>query len=137
MKCWMDGLPVSGLIQRLKQREVHLVWCHRLPERSLCIRGTPLICWRCLGVYLAMAGCMLLPLVFLIGWSLPVPNPLWFLVAFILMVPLAVDGLGQGLNYWMSTNPRRFITGILYGAGFSFAMWAIAWYVWLALETLI
>ncbi|MHA2501003.1 MAG: DUF2085 domain-containing protein, partial [Candidatus Hodarchaeales archaeon] len=52
----MDGLSVSRLIQRLREREVHFVWCHRLPERSLCIGGTPLICWRCLGVYLAAVG---------------------------------------------------------------------------------
>jgi uncharacterized membrane protein len=132
----MDGLSVSRLIQRLREREVHFVWCHRLPERSLCIGGTPLICWRCLGVYLAAVGCMLLFLVFLLERTLPVPNPLWFLVAFILMIPLAVDGLGQAFNYWMSTNPRRFITGILYGAGFTFAMWAFAWYVWLAFRSL-
>ncbi|MFX0114467.1 MAG: DUF2085 domain-containing protein [Candidatus Hodarchaeota archaeon] len=127
---------MKEIIQRFKESEIHFVWCHRLPERSLCIKGTPIVCWRCLGIYLAVLACMLLPLGLLVGLSILVPNPYWFALAFFLMVPLAVDGLGQGLNYWTSTNPRRFSTGILYGLGFSLGMWAFTWYVWQLFKTL-
>jgi len=40
---------------------------------------------------------------------------LW-LVA-LLILPMAIDGVGQLFNKWVSTNTRRFITGLLGGIG--------------------
>ena len=31
------------------------------------------------------------------------------------MVPLMIDGTGQLYKKWVSTNPRRFVTGLLFG----------------------
>lgn len=131
-----DDFAVNGLIQRLKHREIHLVWCHRLPERSLCIKGTPILCWRCLGIYIAVLGGALIPFGILIGMPISSPEPIWFLISFAFMIPLVADGVGQALDYWISTNLRRFWTGVLYGFGFSLMLWTITWYFWQMLETL-
>lgn len=49
-------------------------------------------------------------------------RPLWELDAFfptiafmLLLVPIAVDGLGQEWRHWKSNNYRRFFTGLLAG----------------------
>lgn len=34
------------------------------------------------------------------------------------MVPMVADGLIQSLSHYESTNPKRFITGLLFGYGF-------------------
>lgn len=84
-----------------------MFFCHRIPERSFFIKGRQFpICARCTGI--------------LVGYFIGI---LYLLVAskynlileFSLMIPLAIDGIGQYLGFWISTNRRRFITGILAG----------------------
>ena len=43
--------------------------------------------------------------------------PDWW-VSGILMVPMVADGFVQLLTPYESTNPRRFVTGLLFGWGF-------------------
>lgn len=75
---------------------------------------------RNIGVYLFML-LSALPLPFL--WKKPaIPHPALFL-AFVL--PLAIDGTGQLLGYWESTNAMRFATGALAGIAVSFFTYAI------------
>ena len=40
---------------------------------------------------------------------------LWAILA--MTVPLIVDGYAQLHGLWISNNPRRFLTGIAFGAG--------------------
>lgn len=85
----------------------YMFFCHRLPERSFFIRGKQFpICARCTGILLGyFIGIFLL----VIGYS----NNIFMELAF--FIPLLIDGLGQYKGMWISTNPRRFVTGILAG----------------------
>lgn len=40
--------------------------------------------------------------------------------AILLIVPTGIDGFGQYMGKWKSTNTRRFITGVLAGIGVIF-----------------
>lgn len=84
----------------------YLFICHKLPERSFFYKGKKFpICARCTGI--------------LIGYILAsigiffVNIPLLFCLA--LLIPIGIDGIGQYLGKWTSTNRRRLITGILAG----------------------
>ena len=85
----------------------YMFFCHRLPERSFFIKGKQLpLCARCTGILVGyLIGILLL--VFNIDISL--------LGIILLLLPLVIDGYGQYLGYFTSTNSRRFITGILAG----------------------
>lgn len=82
--------------------------CHQLPKRSFFIKGHQFpICARCTGV---MFGQLL---AIILIWFLQIP----FYVNLIMLIPLGID---WGLQYFfkiMSTNVRRFITGIICGFG--------------------
>ncbi|MEW6721750.1 MAG: DUF2085 domain-containing protein [Candidatus Micrarchaeota archaeon] len=75
---------------------------------------------RNIGVYLSM---LLSGLVLPSIWKRPEVPHVAFLVLAIL--PLAVDGTGQFLEFWESTNPVRFATGTLAGAAASAYVYAM------------
>ncbi len=84
----------------------YLFICHKLPERSFFYKGKQFpICARCTGILIGyliaivMAFFIDIPLVF----------------SFVLLIPIGIDGIGQYLGKWTSTNIRRLITGILAG----------------------
>lgn len=85
----------------------YMFFCHQLPERSFFIKGHQFpLCARCTGIFL--------------GYILGIPYILFVkninvIIGLILMIPLLIDGTGQYLGYFVSTNNRRFITGILAG----------------------
>lgn len=92
-----------------------LFMCHRLPERSFFIRGRQLpLCARCTGI---LIGYFCGGIYALLWGALPLP------VTILLMVPLVIDGTGQYLGWWMSTNPRRLITGIMAGIATDFLVY--------------
>lgn len=75
---------------------------------------------RNVGIYLSMlvAG-VILPF----AWRRPyVPHVAWLLLA---ILPLAVDGTGQLLGFWESTNSVRFLTGTFAGIGSSVYIYAM------------
>ncbi len=95
--------------------------CHQLPERSFFISGHKVaICARCSGIYLAFWSMGLLYGL----WSLlPFSRrchwpPLSLRVLFILLLPMAIDGVTQLLGLRASTNLLRALTGALAGSGF-------------------
>ncbi len=88
--------------------------CHQMPERSffagrwqlpVCARCLGLLCGWLLGLGLAAAG------------RTGPRAALWLL-------PMAADGSAQRLGLYNSTNPRRFATGLLAGAGWAALAWA-------------
>jgi len=88
-----------------------LFLCHRLPSRSFFYKGVQFpICARCTGICIG----------YVIGIILAFFNALPFFYAFILTIPMVVDGTGQLLNRWISNNNRRLVTGILGGIGIVF-----------------
>lgn len=80
--------------------------CNKKPDRAPKIFGhTFILCWRCSGLIVgASLGYLILLLIQPIG-----------IYSFALLIPIGVDG---GMQYYLgvlSTNSRRFITGIIGG----------------------
>ncbi|MCK9222716.1 MAG: DUF2085 domain-containing protein [Limnochordia bacterium] len=92
--------------------------CHRLPERSLFIRGYQLpLCARCTGILVGyICGGIYALLYGTLSWK----------ITLLFMLPLLIDGMGQYLGLWISTNPRRLISGILAGIATDFLVYHIA-----------
>ena len=84
-------------------------WCHQLPERSPHLFGLQLpLCWRCSGIALGAVA--------LLSWlvmtkRLP-PLALSLLLAAALPLDVLLNALGGGGGL---DNPRRFLTGVLWG----------------------
>lgn len=85
--------------------------CHRRPERSFKWRsGLPFpVCARCTGELLGM--------LFAAATAWVWHPPLWAL--FVLLLPMVADGFIQLLTKYESTNPRRLVTGLLFGYAFA------------------
>lgn len=112
---------IRDLTHRLKNMKLEVIFCHRLPDRTptICLFGKQirLLCYRCCG---AAVG-FLLPWILLfksnIYRQLVFLHPLTgFIISVLLFLPMGVDGLGQALGYWESTNIRRLLTGLGGGA---------------------
>jgi uncharacterized membrane protein len=86
------------------------IGCHQLPERSFYLNGTQFpVCARCTGVLLAQTAT---GIVALTGCFAPL------IAGVALMIPMGLDWALQYTGVLDSTNVRRFVTGILGGAGY-------------------
>ena len=82
--------------------------CHCREDRSFHYKGRPFpVCARCTG---EVTG-VLAAVCSVAFWHPPV----W--VAALLLVPMVADGVIQARTSYESTNPRRFVTGLLFGYG--------------------
>lgn len=81
------------------------VRCHQKPERSFFIRGYQFpLCARCTGINLGhILALFINPFI---------TFPFWI---GLLLLPMILDGTVQYFTSYESTNPRRFITGLLFG----------------------
>jgi uncharacterized membrane protein len=85
----------------------YMFLCHRIPERSFFYKGKQFpICARCTGILIGY-------LFGIIYSTLSKKSHLLFQL--LLLIPIAIDGLGQLHGYWTSNNTRRLLTGILAG----------------------
>jgi len=85
--------------------------CHQMNGRSFSFKGYQFpICARCTGLLLGQITGLILSFFFI---KCDIRILLGLAVFSTLM--LGVDGIGQLKKLWMSTNSRRFITGILCG----------------------
>lgn len=80
--------------------------CHCRADRSFFWHGRQFpVCARCtgelVGILCGLLSCF---------WYMP---PVW--AAVVLMVPMVADGVIQLTTAYESTNPRRLVTGILFG----------------------
>lgn len=92
--------------------------CHRKPERSLKIKGKPMVlCARCTAIYGSYA---LLPVLFFF----PTLHNLW--LAILLQIPMLIDGFTQKWKWRESTNKLRVVTGLLSGIGQGMMIWYAA-----------
>ena len=88
-------------------------FCHQTPERSLLLFGNTLVvCARCTGFYggLGVFG-IVAASVYTLGLKKRVPRR-----AFILVLPLAIDGTANLLGIWATGALLRSMTGILAAA---------------------
>jgi len=85
--------------------------CHQKAERSFFINGNQMpFCSRCTSIWLGLT----IGLGFMIFYKIALDQKFFFLIV-VGFVPLAIDGIGQLLNFWESTNITRLITGLLAG----------------------
>lgn len=81
-----------------------------MPQRSFFFRGRQFpICARCTGILIGY----IIGIIYIIFY-----NRLGYIFELMLMIPLLIDGIGQYKGYFVSTNIRRLITGILGGISF-------------------
>ena len=92
-------------------------FCHQRPDRSFHFKGKPFpLCARCTGL---LVGYLLSIILFFFTGLLKA----WIVI--LLIIPMIIDGTGQLLGKWTSTNPRRFLTGFPAGIGISFIFFTI------------
>jgi uncharacterized membrane protein len=85
--------------------------CHQMNDRSFSFKGFQFpLCARCTGLLLGQITGILLS-VFFIKCDIR----LLFCLAVFSTLLLGADGVGQLKKLWISTNPRRLVTGILCG----------------------
>ncbi|MDN4075894.1 MULTISPECIES: DUF2085 domain-containing protein [Fictibacillus] len=95
-----------------------IIPCHRRPERSLKIKGRPLVlCARCTAIY---GSYILLPFLYFV----PLVHNLF--LALFLQLPMLIDGFTQKWKWRESNNTLRVITGLLSGIGQCMMIWYAA-----------
>jgi uncharacterized membrane protein len=114
-----------------KNKRYELFACHRIPERSIIIKGKPFLCYRCFGLN---AGFFLMIIIQTIGFILLAQGTgfltihwlelitgksfiLKILMVLIMQLPFVIDGLLQSLTRYTSNNPLRLLTGLIGGIG--------------------
>ncbi|MFR4987350.1 MAG: DUF2085 domain-containing protein [Lachnospirales bacterium] len=84
--------------------------CHQMPERSFFIKGYQMpICARCVGVIISS---IIAILVFF-------NKKISFITSILMSLVMLIDWSLQYFNIRQSTNPRRLITGLIGGFGWT------------------
>jgi len=87
------------------------ILCHQKEERSLFLNQNQMpFCSRCTAIWIGMAIGICIAL--FIKFEL---NMRFIALFFLFIVPLFIDGCGQLIGLWESTNFLRLITGLLAG----------------------
>jgi len=85
--------------------------CHQKADRSFFIHGNQMpFCSRCTAIWLSLA----IGLFVMIFYKIKLDGKFLF-IALLCVVPMGLDGVGQLVGLWESTNLIRFITGFLAG----------------------
>ncbi|MEM0492544.1 MAG: DUF2085 domain-containing protein [Candidatus Thermoplasmatota archaeon] len=85
--------------------------CHQIASRSLFLNGNQMpFCVRCTAIWLGLS----VGLGYMVFFKHEI-NEKILIVIIIGVAPMGVDGTGQLLGFWESTNTIRFITGLLSG----------------------
>ena len=85
--------------------------CHQRADRSIFILGNQMpFCSRCTAIWLGLA----IGLGFMVFYKIQL-NEKFILAMLIGVLPIGIDGVGQLLGFWESTNVIRIATGLLIG----------------------
>ncbi|MDR0912764.1 MAG: DUF2085 domain-containing protein [Methanobrevibacter sp.] len=99
--------------------------CHQRKDRSFKIKNHYFpLCSRCTGIYLSLFLFLIIFLVLNLKLNYDLPSNCK-LIGFLLLIPMAIDGISQYLNWRESTNILRLITGILAGLGLAILILSI------------
>lgn len=104
--------------------------CHRKPERSFFIKGHQFpVCARCTGFYISLITYFIYTYYFFVDYNI-------YLLSFaiILLIPTAIDGLSQFLEYRESNNTLRLITGLMGGLGLGILVKALKYFIYLKMN---
>jgi uncharacterized membrane protein len=100
--------------------------CHQKASRSLFINGNEMpYCSRCLGIFIGLMLGAMFSLYIILDLKV------WYIIG--ALAPMGVDGVGQLLGFWESTNALRLVTGGLAG----FITGIALGYMFYVLETVI
>jgi len=82
--------------------------CHQRADRSLFLNGNEMpFCARCTAIWLGLA----IGLGFMVLYMIELQEK--FLISIVLgLLPIGIDGIGQLLGFWESTNLVRILTGL-------------------------
>jgi len=87
------------------------IFCHQKSVRSLYINGNQMpFCSRCTAIWLGVA----VSLGFMVFYTISLNNKILFVII-LGILPLGIDGFGQLLGFWESTNFIRILTGLITG----------------------
>ncbi len=85
--------------------------CHQKADRSFFINENQMpFCARCTAIWLGIAA----GIFFMIFFEIKLSEKIFFMIL-IGLIPLGIDGVGQLIGLWESTNIIRFLTGLLTG----------------------
>jgi uncharacterized membrane protein len=85
--------------------------CHQQASRSLFLNGNEMpFCARCTAIWFGLA----IGLGFMVFFTIEL-NEKFVAIILLGLIPIGIDGVGQLLGFWESTNLIRFITGLLAG----------------------
>ncbi|KYK21281.1 hypothetical protein AYK24_09335 [Thermoplasmatales archaeon SG8-52-4] len=85
--------------------------CHQKAERSFFLNLNQMpFCSRCTAIWLGLA----IGLGFMVFYKIELNEKFLYLI-FIGLIPIGIDGVGQLIGLWESTNVIRVITGLLVG----------------------
>ena len=101
--------------KKRKINRIKFAFCHRRTDRTLKFKGIYFpVCARCTGIY---AGIVCILLIFkFIYFTFDIRI---LLIASIMILPTAIDGITQLLKLRESTNFIRFVTGFFCGIGYA------------------
>lgn len=104
--------------------------CHRKPERSFFIKEHQFpVCSRCTGFYISLIIYFTYTYYFFVDY-----NSFLLIFAVLLLVPSAIDGTTQFLEFRESNNVLRFLTGILGGLGLGILIKAFKYFIYLKMN---
>jgi len=85
--------------------------CHQRSDRSFFINGNQMpFCSRCTAIWIGLSVGLLFFSVYKVNL-----DERFILIIFLSMIPIGIDGVGQLLGLWESTNIVRVITGVIIG----------------------
>ena len=85
--------------------------CHQISERSFYLNGNQMpFCARCTGIWLGIA----IGLGYATFFKINLDKKFLYLII-IGLIPIGIDGVGQTLEFWESTNVIRVLTGLFIG----------------------
>ena len=85
--------------------------CHQQASRSLFFNGNQMpFCTRCTAIWLGLA----IGLGVMVFFTIRLDEKFLFIIL-LSLAPIGIDGVGQLLGLWESTNLIRFLTGLLAG----------------------
>ena len=94
------------------------VLCHQKAERSFFLNGNQMpVCARCIAIWVGIV--LGLGITIIYPFKLDVK---FFSLFIICLLPLAVDGMGQLIGFWESSNAVRLITGLAAGISCGFSI---------------
>ena len=106
-------------------KKIFQFFCHQMPERSLQFNSETFpLCFRCSGIYIGIFLSHIYAYI-MKRYSKISPNRKCGLLLVLLAVPLAVDGIGDSLNFWNSPGEVRLVTGLLMGVFISLTLISI------------